>query len=377
MEDSRARTLATLEAFLESQRRVLARTQADMHKLAALREDALESPEEFIENLDEKLDDPAFKMSEYEVFRVPGDIDWDLFASMDPSVFNKIQLPGPPPFSTTDKQRSPPSELQNFVSQAAKDILGDFKPFVPPPDEPFSPDEDDAANDLRLAELVSAGKPIGTASEKPAPRRRPGSGLRLKHENEALTALAAGWHGKDDKTGLALVASPTTPCENMTPQVRLRSQRVRRPTMRAEEMLKARSPSVAPLCAPSTPQDVEPPVITPATAAATDDTDVQMQDGEEETQSQATPTKAKGRKQDREPSKPPRRRGAPSETFNLPWTPEEQNHLERLLEEIPAGEKNRWAKISKAMAGKRTPRQVASRVQKYFEKLRKFGVEPG
>lgn len=26
------------------------------------------------------------------------------------------------------------------------------------------------------------------------------------------------------------------------------------------------------------------------------------------------------------------------------------------------------------MGGKRTPRQVASRVQKYFEKLKKFGV---
>ena len=34
----------------------------------------------------------------------------------------------------------------------------------------------------------------------------------------------------------------------------------------------------------------------------------------------------------------------------------------------------RWQKISRAMGGKRTPRQVASRVQKYFEKLKKFGI---
>jgi hypothetical protein len=34
----------------------------------------------------------------------------------------------------------------------------------------------------------------------------------------------------------------------------------------------------------------------------------------------------------------------------------------------------RWAKISQAMSGRRTPRQVASRVQKYFEKLKRFGV---
>lgn len=36
--------------------------------------------------------------------------------------------------------------------------------------------------------------------------------------------------------------------------------------------------------------------------------------------------------------------------------------------------RHRWAKISQAMDGRRTPRQVASRVQKYFEKLKRFGV---
>lgn len=36
---------------------------------------------------------------------------------------------------------------------------------------------------------------------------------------------------------------------------------------------------------------------------------------------------------------------------------------------------SRWSKISKAMNGRRTPRQVASRVQKYFEKLKRFGVD--
>jgi len=36
--------------------------------------------------------------------------------------------------------------------------------------------------------------------------------------------------------------------------------------------------------------------------------------------------------------------------------------------------RGRWAKISQAMGGRRTPRQVASRVQKYFEKLKRFGV---
>jgi hypothetical protein len=86
-----------------------------------------------------------------------------------------------------------------------------------------------------------------------------------------------------------------------------------------------------------------------------------------------------------------------SETYKQAWSVSEQHLLERLLAEIPDGEKNRyatswclrdglpliatilnrWSKISKAMGGRRTPRQVATRVQKYFEKLKLFGVNVG
>ncbi|KAJ7680165.1 hypothetical protein B0H17DRAFT_1077071, partial [Mycena rosella] len=57
------------------------------------------------------------------------------------------------------------------------------------------------------------------------------------------------------------------------------------------------------------------------------------------------------------------------------WSMSEQNLLERLLEEIPAGDARRYQKISIAMGGRRTPRQMWSRVQKYLQKLKKFGVE--
>lgn len=83
------------------------------------------------------------------------------------------------------------------------------------------------------------------------------------------------------------------------------------------------------------------------------------------------------------------------ETYKQAWSVSEQHLLEKLLEEYPDGVKNRfgisflpnseftqvlsrWSKISKAMGGRRTPRQVASRVQKYFAKLKKFGIDvPG
>ncbi|KAJ7337501.1 hypothetical protein DFH08DRAFT_647420, partial [Mycena albidolilacea] len=65
-----------------------------------------------------------------------------------------------------------------------------------------------------------------------------------------------------------------------------------------------------------------------------------------------------------------------TDTYKVLWSAGEQNMLERLLEEIPASDPRRWVvylKISLAMEGRRTPRQVSSRVQKYLQKLKKYG----
>ncbi|OQR66433.1 ZZ-type zinc finger-containing protein 3-like, partial [Tropilaelaps mercedesae] len=67
------------------------------------------------------------------------------------------------------------------------------------------------------------------------------------------------------------------------------------------------------------------------------------------------------------------------ETHNKPWSIEEQKRLEELLIQYPpeAVEAQRWRKIAAAL-GNRTIKQVASRVQKYFIKLAKAGLEvPG
>ncbi|KAH7905066.1 hypothetical protein BJ138DRAFT_821563 [Hygrophoropsis aurantiaca] len=85
------------------------------------------------------------------------------------------------------------------------------------------------------------------------------------------------------------------------------------------------------------------------------------------------PSPGPSRKPSPGPSHKPKRSSA-SETFKLPWSVAEQHLLQRLLEEI-AQERNRWSKISLAMHGRCTPRQVASRVQKYSEKLSRTGVE--
>lgn len=62
------------------------------------------------------------------------------------------------------------------------------------------------------------------------------------------------------------------------------------------------------------------------------------------------------------------------ETFNKPWTVEEQLRLEELLVEFPPerNESNRYRKIAEAL-GTRNLRQVCSRVQKYNMKMKKVG----
>jgi hypothetical protein len=57
-------------------------------------------------------------------------------------------------------------------------------------------------------------------------------------------------------------------------------------------------------------------------------------------------------------------------SFNQLWTPEEQKRLEELLLIYPdeGVAAKRWKKIAAAL-GNRTPKQVASRTQKYFIKL--------
>uniref|UniRef100_T1JA06 ZZ-type zinc finger-containing protein 3 n=1 Tax=Strigamia maritima TaxID=126957 RepID=T1JA06_STRMM len=66
-------------------------------------------------------------------------------------------------------------------------------------------------------------------------------------------------------------------------------------------------------------------------------------------------------------------------SFNQPWSIEEQKLLVELLNRFPSEniESRRWEKIAQAL-GNRTQKQVASRVQKYFIKLKRLGYDvPG
>lgn len=70
-----------------------------------------------------------------------------------------------------------------------------------------------------------------------------------------------------------------------------------------------------------------------------------------------------------------RRRRKPSSTIpHTPWTLEEQKRLEQLLYEYPDEPvaQYRWEKIARAL--NRTPKQVMSRIHRYFERLARAGL---
>lgn len=67
--------------------------------------------------------------------------------------------------------------------------------------------------------------------------------------------------------------------------------------------------------------------------------------------------------------------GAPKSVANhTPWTLEEQHRLEQLLVEYPDEPvaAYRWEKIARALG--RTPKQVVSRIHRYFERLARAGL---
>ncbi|KAF9047107.1 hypothetical protein BDZ89DRAFT_1058177 [Hymenopellis radicata] len=118
---------------------------------------------------------------------------------------------------------------------------------------------------------------------------------------------------------------------------------------------------------PAAPPSPPPPVADPVPEKSKSKTK-QKKRKREPSPSPAPPTVSHATKAPPTSSKPR------PETFNQAWSDSEQHLLERLLEEYPDGVKNRWKQISVGMDGRRTARQVASRVQKYFAKLKRFGL---
>lgn len=338
-------TFDALEVYIQSQKALLARTHSDMDRLRLLREQAAANPDHFFDTFDEKLNDNVFRFDHEPdiAAEVQDKIDWDLFKGQDPTPLRTFAAD----LRAAHYARSQPSTTQQSALSSAQQLVRRARRSIIEP----------VLASFELSSDSSDGEPLAPEGLRPACEREQLRRIHLRSKG-GLTLRTSGVHVRRDigdesadvdiattdgepvaaaSTPGALMASlssaePSNPVEFKMPSPRpTRSRRhplTRPPTTTAK----------AKVLALQTSQPLEPDKCPPALSPA------------------AKKDKPK------------------SETYKQAWSVSEQHLLERLLTEIPDGEKNRWSKISKAMGGRRTPRQVASRVQKYFEKLKLFGV---
>ncbi|KAI0767498.1 hypothetical protein C8Q74DRAFT_1280744 [Fomes fomentarius] len=376
MEEKRAKTFEALEKFIQAQKTLLESTNTDIARLRELRRDVEHGPPHSMEDVGEKLNDPAFKLSSQpEVMPpLPENIDWSVFSGADPTPFRTLATTAREAYAARNnppsKQLTPPCALRQFVSSKrillVDPVLNAFR--LPDDLAALSSDEETDPEEMRRAREREKIRELkkrrieGDAGKAGLGLRRPVAGVFIRRDQEDESA-EVDISMADEKDGTQSVQGSGSEVVSMavdTPATSLPSPssvapsahesigKERRSTRKAQTEAKstAKAPPKAKAQAKPVPKAVP------------------EQDEDEELATTAEPPQDKKGK-------------AKSETYKQAWSVSEQHLLERLLEEIPDGEKNRWAKISKAMNGRRTARQVASRVQKYYEKLKRFGIEVG
>ncbi|KAF9078630.1 hypothetical protein BDP27DRAFT_20824 [Rhodocollybia butyracea] len=406
--EKRAKTLQALATFMDIQRALLTRTHADIDRLNELRSRAVAQPEEFADNLSEQLNDGAFRLSELEqaADSPPEGIEWSVFAKHDPSPLQALaekskQRPIPPPMTSNIM-----SDFQKQIKDAKSDILDpvfstwnfSFKPVfetttdeVDPPIDPAAlkkAKEREKIKELKKHKIMPSGLTLTPSGHR---TRGPGGvfirqdmgdesmDVEISVDNEGnsrtTTSSAEGTAAPSRRstsvTSNQLPSSPVSlgkrnhqsiskACANTHSLTKPPRIKITLPPMPLTAHQRRRSSRAASSCADD--MEVDDSTFPPTPDSLPEpESEVDPEDSE---QDDASPTK------DFSNSSMPK-----SQTYRQAWSTSEQQLLEALLEEIPEGEKNRWKKISSAMNGTRTPRQVASRVQKYFEKLKKFGIE--
>ncbi|KAF9233825.1 hypothetical protein BU15DRAFT_53389 [Melanogaster broomeanus] len=407
--------LEALSAYLQNQRRLLARTQADIEKLKKLKSEALASPRQFVNRSNSQASEQISDLQDYHPdLSFPAKIDWEVFSTSDATplrtlaIRTRIDHTQRSVPSTT--QRSPLSVLQKFVKDARKTILD-------PVFESISGSADTINEGEEQTHVVQESM---TATRK---RERARAKIRELKKRKIRSDLVVGCnlgeegssavfvrHDIDDESAEVDVSMETTqysisapldsPADQVSDAMDVDSSTAetlveaphdtKRQTSARTRLLPARQSAFPPvdslsrssrsrkpslkLQSQSLTVKAEPhrePSTVPLTPASSQSLGKRSRDTQEirstsrnpKTEPLSTPTDGNA---EADKSRP--------DTYKQAWSISEQHLLEQLLEEIPDGERNRWAKISQAMGGRRTPRQVASRVQKYFEKLKRFGV---
>ncbi|KAK7683662.1 hypothetical protein QCA50_013038 [Cerrena zonata] len=391
MEERRTKTLDALSTFIQSQRALLADTLADIDHLKELRNEISSQPADvelsphFVNQLNastSKLSDNADAITA----GLPDDFDWSLLAGQDPAPFKALastsrqayaqrNIPPELPLST-------PTPLQQYVRDQKRLIIdpaiaslpilsSDSEEEPPDPEEVRKLQEREKIRDLKKRRINGGGSLFGGLG-----LRKPTDGVYIRMDQADESAEVDIWGngnvgaGKGKGKGVQVpgavdelsdvdagdVDGPSYAGKAFggkswpipeEPPTYTKTGRQRQPTRKASAIASSSRASRA---------KAKQPALEP-------EENEDQEENDDDAPSKEVLTDKKGK---------PR-----PETYKQAWSISEQHLLERLLEEIPDGEKNRWAKISKAMNGRRTARQVASRVQKYYEKLKRFGVDVG
>ncbi|KIJ64731.1 hypothetical protein HYDPIDRAFT_111320 [Hydnomerulius pinastri MD-312] len=463
MDSRRAETLEALSAYIQNQKSLLARTQADIERLKQLKGEVLASPKQLVNGHNNQgnvisisqLLSTGEKISELQdchpTLSFPDKIDWEAFSTSDATPLRTLairtRLDHTQRSVPSTTQRSPLSALQKFVKDARKIILDPVLESISGPAHTSAPlnitptsnnvntsassgDPDVSTPILppSLSEDEDEEEPLTpvvqesmTATRK---RERARAKIRELKKRKIRSDLVVGCklgeegshavfvrHDVEDESGevdvsmeIARSSMSATPMDGPSEQA---SDAMDADSSIAETLVETsqNTKQLAPARArpTTTRQRIPLPATSLSRSSRTRKPSLKLQSQSlgvkaelksESSPTPLTPTPSQSlgkrsrdtpevsnttRKLKTEP--PPAQTDASAETdknrsdtYKQAWSVSEQHLLERLLEEIPDGERNRWAKISQAMGGKRTPRQVASRVQKYFEKLKRFGV---
>ncbi|KAI9438053.1 hypothetical protein H4582DRAFT_2076646 [Lactarius indigo] len=324
-----------LQVYIQSQKDLLARTQSDIDRLRLLREQATANPEDFFDTFDDKLNSDVFRFDHQPdiAAEVQDKIDWDIFKGQDPTPLRAFAAD----LRAAHYVRSQPSTTQQTALSSAQQLVRRARRSIIEP----------VLASFELSSDSSDGEQLAPEILRPAREKEQLRRIHLRNKG-GLTLRASGVHIRrdigDESADVDIATTDGVPvAATFTPGALVPS---------ASNLVNSKVPSPRPT------RSRRPPTRPPATTAKAKVLTLQ-------TNRHPEPDKCAPAAKKEKPK---------SETYKQAWSISEQHLLERLLTEIPDGEKNRWSKISKAMGGRRTPRQVASRVQKYFEKLKLFGV---
>ncbi|KAF9452120.1 hypothetical protein P691DRAFT_722666 [Macrolepiota fuliginosa MF-IS2] len=340
MDRKRAQTLEALEAFIQTQKTLLDTTYSDIERLREARATAIADPHTFIGNLHTELDASPFRLSALPDWQlvVPKGIDWSVFEGLDPAPLQQFTLDAQQVHVSRNEpnptQKSPLSDLQKLVKSARRSIIDPvLAAFTQMPEiedgSESEIDEEELRREMEREKIRQLKRRrIQTCGLKlPGLRMEGSTGVFIRHDlDDESMDVDISLDNDGDGSQTPIISQPP---KSSRPQRTSHRNAADNSPPNSRSRKKARKGD-PPKASSPTPKPVEAPKDT----------------------------------------------GKPKpETYKQAWSLSEQHLLEQLLEQIPEGEKYRWQKISRAMNGRRTPRQVASRVQKYFEKLKKYGLE--